>query len=130
MAFDWKDFLAFAKVIQKNQNEPDLREAALRTVVSRAYYAAFRLAVECGTQHGYIRRYSGDDHRNIQRFFRNIGREQGPRIARELQRLQDYRRRVDYENDLNQPPDSLAVWSIGMADRIVNALEDLSGTQD
>lgn len=44
MGFDWRTFLQLAKELYQ-QDSPSLKEACLRTCVSRAYYSVFNLAL-------------------------------------------------------------------------------------
>lgn len=50
MAFGWEDYLSLANDLSKEQNN----EAALRSSVSRAYYAAFNLAKDFLSQKGIV----------------------------------------------------------------------------
>ena len=52
MAFDWQHYLEFARFLQTQTGAP-YQEAALRTAVSRSYYAAF------GHAHEYACDYLG-----------------------------------------------------------------------
>jgi uncharacterized protein (UPF0332 family) len=45
--FAWDDFLAFAEELQRNRSD----EAAMRSAVSRAYYAVFHLSLHFLEQH-------------------------------------------------------------------------------
>ena len=53
MAYNWREFLTFAENIEAAPAVPGPEEAALRSAVSRAYYAAFRAALELGLQAGF-----------------------------------------------------------------------------
>jgi hypothetical protein len=65
MSFNWIDYLTFATALVNNPETPGPSEAALRSAISRAYYAAFRSALEFATSEGYHPRSSGDDHSSV-----------------------------------------------------------------
>lgn len=45
MSFEWADYLTLAEALSRNPGVPGPEEAALRTAISRAYYAAYRRAL-------------------------------------------------------------------------------------
>jgi uncharacterized protein (UPF0332 family) len=128
MSFNWEDFLTFSENINNNPNIPGPREAALRSAVSRAYYAAFRAALELGKQNGFIATHSGDDHNKIREHFRTSKPKDQKKVDISLQlgRLHDLRRQADYENALKQKPENMAVYAIGMAKKVFQCIHDLS----
>jgi hypothetical protein len=65
MSFNWIDYLTFATALVNNPETPGPSEAALRSAISRAYYATFRSALEFATSEGYHPRSSGDDHSSV-----------------------------------------------------------------
>jgi hypothetical protein len=69
MTFNWRDFLTFAENIKIAPDEPGPKEAALRSAVSRAYYAAFQAALEFGAAEHFLPKQSGEDHFGIRRYF-------------------------------------------------------------
>lgn len=98
MAFDWKEFLDLAKVLQSSPNTSYPVEAAHRSAVSRAYYAAFCHARNYAEQYlGFQRTKTGRDHGLLRK---HLGR-QGPdwkEVADELEDLHEWRRLCDYED--------------------------------
>lgn len=128
MAFNWKDFLVFAENINANPDTPGPREAALRSTASRAYYAAFRAALELGEKGGYVPTHTGEDHNKIRGYFRNIlpPHEKAKTISTQLERLHDLRRQADYDNSLTQKPENLAYYAVGMAKKIFDCIDELS----
>lgn len=70
MAYNWKEFFTFAENIHAAPDVPGPREAALRSAVSRAYYAAFRASLEVGVQNGFSPTRAGEDHNKIREHFR------------------------------------------------------------
>jgi uncharacterized protein (UPF0332 family) len=128
MAFNWQDFLTFAENINAEPDKLGPREAALRSAVSRAYYAAFCAAIELGKKDGYVPRGTGDDHPNIRKHFLHSkpSHEKKKDISNQLDRLHDLRRRADYQNTLPQKPENMAYYAIGMAKKVFACIDDLS----
>lgn len=126
MTFNWKDFLTFAENIKAAPDKPGPQEAALRSAVSRAYYAAFQAALEFGVSEKFSPQWSGEDHIAIRKYFQQYTPKSDVRrkIALELQRLYDNRRKADYAKSV-QNPTSLADWSIKSSQVIFLNLEQL-----
>jgi uncharacterized protein (UPF0332 family) len=127
MTFNWRDFLTFAENIKIAPDEPGPKEAALRSAVSRAYYAAFQAALEFGAAEHFSPKQSGEDHFGIRRYFQQYTPKNDVRskIALQLQRLYDFRRKADYEKAITNPV-SLADWSIKSSQVIFRYLEQLA----
>ena len=127
MAYNWQEFLTFAENINTAPNVPGPKETALRSAVSRAYYAAFRAALELGSHGGFIPSRTGEDHSKIREYFRNSVPKTPSKldISTQLDRLHDLRRKADYENELRQKPESMAYYAIGMAKKVFADIDDL-----
>lgn len=127
MSYDWAEFLKLAESLESDPDSPGPREAALRSVASRAYYAAFHHALEHAIKEGFSPAYTGDDHRRVQTYFRRYTPPSTIRrkIAQELDRLLAERHKADYRNDIGKRPESLASHAIGMARRIIQNLKSL-----
>lgn len=125
MSFDWNDFLIFARSLERDPLVPGPDEAAVRSAASRAYYAAFHLAIELAETEGFSRKRTGDDHVEIRRYYRNHQPTNKSRlkIAQELERLHNKRREADYHSQISSP--HLATYAIGMAEQIIALLESL-----
>ena len=91
MPFDWEDFLELSNILK------DGDEAARRTAVSRAYYAAFgSVCCYAEVKLGFRPKESGEDHGRI----RNCLNEAGEfKQANNLQTLRKYRGCCDYDKD-------------------------------
>lgn len=128
MSFDWTEFLTLAEALKSAPDSPGPPEAALRSSVSRAYYAAFHYAMNVAREEGFTPSGSGDDHKNVPRHFRRH-KTNGTRrkIALELDRLRDNRRKADYEDTLSSRAEYLAHLTISMAKNVLNNLNSLSG---
>ncbi|MBC8254240.1 MAG: hypothetical protein H8E35_09425 [Ardenticatenia bacterium] len=127
MPFDWTEFLTFAKALESDPNSPGPPEAALRSAASRAYYAAFHEALKFARSEGYDPMPTGDDHRRLREYFRDhqSNDKRRRRIATELGRCWDQRRRADYDVRLRKEPVSLAGHAIGMARSVLKELDSL-----
>jgi uncharacterized protein (UPF0332 family) len=128
MSFAWRDFLTFAETIKPAESNIGPREAALRSAVSRAYYSAFRTALDFGQRLGYIPTRAGDDHVKIRQYFRESkpADVRKKKISVELERLYNYRRQADYENPLRSSAENMAVYAINMAHSVLRNIDELS----
>lgn len=128
MSFDWTDYLTLAKALQQDPESPGPREASFRCAASRAYYAAFKCALNYAREEGYPPYNSGDDHTALQRYFRQSVSSDRTRkeISVNLSRLYDHRRRADYYDYMGTRPDALADQAIVQAARVIELLAALS----
>ena len=126
MSYDWGEFLELAKRLDASPGNPGPAEAASRSAASRAYYAAFNVAVDFASQEGFSAQASGEDHFRIQRHFQATGSDEKRRkVALELERLLNLRRMADYQDGLNRTPVSLSNHAVGHATRILSLLSEL-----
>ena len=127
MSFDWADFLTFAEALRAEPESPGPKEAALRSAASRAYYAAFHRALRFASREKYVPFHTGEDHKRVQAYFRDWQPRDKTRqkIATELSRLYDHRRRADYDDTLFNQPTSLAEQAIAMATSVLKNLGSL-----
>lgn len=93
--FDPKDFLTFARSCERS-NPPS--EAAHRTAISRAYYAAF-LSVRdyCDNQDIVVQGNVARSHDNVIRAMWEIPHHSKYDMADELKRLKKLREAADYD---------------------------------
>jgi len=128
MPFNWSDFLVLAENLHADPNVPGPREAALRSIASRAYYAAFRAALEYGKTCGFSPTHTGNDHRAIRDHIRTAkaGHPSASKLSVQLGRLHDYRRQADYDNVMKGSPESAAFNAINIAKIVFTCLADLS----
>jgi hypothetical protein len=97
MAFDWREFLAAARWLQMNTPPGVSEECAHRTAIGRAYYAAFKYAVEYAERYlGFVPRNNGDDHGRLRAHLRSRRRAA---TADRLDRLRDARNWSDYQGE-------------------------------
>lgn len=123
--FDWKHFLYLADVLIGQGTKTPVQAAKDRTSISRAYYAAYNLAVS------YIRendpaffRTTGAriDHGDISQWFKDRDERSLQKVGKDLERLCHKRHDADYKNRMYAPGDAAmdsVVWAWG----VVQALE-------
>lgn len=126
MSFNWVDFLTLADALSRTPNTPGPEEAALRSAVSRAYYAAFCSArTTARDKEGFVPTGSPEDHRLLRNHFRARGDRVRRKISTDLERLRDNRNRADYDDLLVTGPAALAQSSVAVARNIIGALHTL-----
>lgn len=71
--FGWEDYLALATYLGNNaNNQGSLKDAMLRTAISRAYYSAFNFAKFYLTSNGHSFVKSADVHKQVQSIFHGL----------------------------------------------------------
>jgi len=112
VAFDWREFLQLAKALRSFSVPSFSAEAAKRSAVSRAYYAAFCHTRNYAEKHlGFQRTRSGKDHG----FLRKHLGQQGPywkQIEDELRDLHEWRKRCDYDDAISNNLDIMVANAI------------------
>lgn len=103
MSFDWHHYLHLAEYLRVGardaQGELPNIEAAQRSAVSRAYYAAFCLARDYASSELGYRLAGGADHRQLPQYLKDThSRYHKARLANRLSRLRDWRNKCDYES--------------------------------
>jgi uncharacterized protein (UPF0332 family) len=118
MSFIWAEFLTIANYLyQEDHGLP--QEAAFRSAVSRAYYAAFRHARDFAQKYQhYSPKGSGEDHYFLINHFKN---RKEIRIGIDLDTLRKDRDQCDYDAVVNNL-DSIAQDSLTRAAKIINSL--------
>ena len=103
MPFDWAEYLALAEWLRANAGTnalPGDAAAALRSSVSRSYYAAFHASMALlVTRNEYTPLSTGEDHRGVLGLFLRDKLNRQPRIqiGTWLQRLKARRSEADYD---------------------------------
>ncbi|HWP93151.1 MAG TPA: DNA-binding protein [Thermodesulfobacteriota bacterium] len=96
MSFDWKEYFNLALVLHGLYPRDFVQEAAFRSSVSRAYYAAFCCARNYARDnHGFPITRSSREHKDIRNLLRSLGMTQ---LARKLDVLRQWRNSCDYED--------------------------------
>jgi len=97
-AFNWDAFLEAARFLEQRAGKGIDQEAALRTSVGRAYYAAYCHALKYSTEHlGFVPAKNADDHAKLREHLKSRNRFMG--VINRLQRLRDWRNACDYEEE-------------------------------
>jgi len=119
MPFNWIEYLELAKSLQTQQGKIYSQEAAFRSAVSRAYYAAFCYARNFARDfEGFIPRNNVQDHALVKTHFMNQGR---PYIARKLDALRKWRNACDY-NDIVDDLSELLIDALQKAQEVIEKL--------
>jgi uncharacterized protein (UPF0332 family) len=125
MSFNWSDFLTLAVSLQTAPALPGPEEAALRTAISRAYYAAFRSALDLAeSREGYQPRHSGEDHRGVIAHYSGRADRAHQKIGTTLDRLRANRRKADYDDTIGNLPNTAAA-SVQMAGKVLGLLSTI-----
>lgn len=128
MSFNWLDFLKLAEVLNGTPDDAPLSEAAFRSATSRSYYAAFHNAKDQARYEGFFFSDQGDDHQNVQRYFRNSEEAIRTEIAAKLSRLLVNRNKADYDDPLYSSPRALADMSVKTAQKVIILINSLPQT--
>jgi hypothetical protein len=127
MAFDWRDFLKLAQAMLVEAKAGTLGppEAAYRTIVGRAYYAAFGYAHDYAVQWLKFQprkkpEEKSQDHGRLKAHFRSKRRNA---VAEGLIKLRDLRNDCDYLADIPDVDLSrLATGAITVSNYVISAL--------
>ena len=122
MVFDWSQYLVLAEELAEQKDN----EAALRSAVSRAYYAAFCLAREHLLNTNML--FRSRLHRprlSHQTVWLTYSRNVDRRIGMDGNRLRELRNLVDYE-DVVPNLDNAVRSALSMSRRILASLDKLS----
>ena len=119
MAFDWREYLNLARSLSGQSGVTYAPEAAHRSAVSRAYYAAFCHARNYAEAHlGFVPSKQYEDHGRLRHHLEQQ-RMAGP--ARELDRLRQSRNRCDYDEQVRGLA-GLVTSAIEQADSVIKRL--------
>lgn len=127
--FDWKHFYALAEFLHQNSNDLDEvdREAAFRTAISRAYYAAFHTARRYAENKSLV--FDDGDygsHKRLIETFRQNGQPNNDYgyIANKLDRMRVDRVSADYKPRFtaNQKPSYVAYRTIKSTKDIISSI--------
>jgi len=120
MPFDWKEYLGLSRFLATEPGIAFSEEAAFRSAVSRAYYAAFCHARNYARdRQGLTPKYDVNDHRLVRDHFR--ARPGGTGIASSLSRLRQWRNDCDYCDTVSSLPDMVKA-AIGQAQHVLSKL--------
>ena len=118
MPFDWREYLALARDLGRCSGSSYSTEAASRTSVSRAYYAAFCYARNYAENKlGFQRTRKAQDHGLLRNYLRNLGAA-WEEISEYLEDLYKWRCQCDYDDDI-QNLDVLVSSAIDTAEKMI-----------
>lgn len=132
-SFEWIQFLKLAEELnQSAMLDTSLAEAKYRTVIGRAYYAAFNFGKEYLKSRGIFISKAGGAHQEVKECFRQIDRN----VARKLHNLRQIRNSADYRAHNKRIKNNKIIiidWekesekAIENAKEIINAIKQLKG---
>lgn len=103
MTFDWEQYLVIAEYLYKNCDTFPDREACLRVVISRAYYAAFCSARNCAREFDrLVLKESGQDHSYVRNHYNNSRDMRSRKVSSLLGRLINLRAEADYFDEIDE----------------------------
>jgi uncharacterized protein (UPF0332 family) len=125
MMFDWYQYLVLAEYLYDNRdNFPD-REACLRAVISKSYYAAFCLA------RNYARDFdrldldeSAQDHGSVKKHYIRAPDPKNRQVGNFLDRLRDLRNQADYSDEIDKL-EELAKAAISQSKQVHTLLKQI-----
>lgn len=125
MSFSWHDFHLLAVALRQNPTDPGPEEASLRTAISRAYYAAFRSAMDAAqAREGFVPTHTGQDHALVRQHYQSHSDTTHRKIGTYLGRLCDNRNKADYDANVSGLP-PMAQSSVQIADNVLNHLHSI-----
>ncbi len=125
MAFDWYDYLVLAHLLHTQAGNGIPVEAAWRTAVSRAYYAAFGHAYQYAcTYLQFVPRRKPEDKAQDHGRLKAHLQPRRHLVAQELGRLRHWRNACDYEDLLSTTPlPQTVVSAIAAAEYVFRSLK-------
>jgi len=118
MPFDWREYLELARELAGLRGSGYSQEAADRSAVSRAYYAAFCWARNYAeAKLGFSPQKGPDDHKRLREHLQNQGHSG---LASDLNKLRGWRNACDYDDQVPQLHQQVN-FSIKVADKIIQA---------
>jgi hypothetical protein len=121
MAFDWSEYLAFARWLQGNTPPGVTPEAGQRSAVSRAYYAAFCHARNYARDYlGFVPREDADDHGRLRAHLKSRRRH---KVGQSLERLREWRNQCDYLDTLSADLAAMLAAALQEADYVFSSLQ-------
>ena len=122
MPFDWKQYLELARELVRLSESSDAgqNEAMLRSVVSRAYYAAFCHARNYSRDWlNFQPNNTADDHGRLRAFLKT-GKRRG--VAVKLDQLRQWRNEADYSDLVTGDLATMAHYSVIEATKLIDWL--------
>jgi uncharacterized protein (UPF0332 family) len=116
MPFDWREYLNLARQLAGLQGSGYSQEAAERSAVSRAYYAAFCWARSYAEKNlGFQPGGKTSDHAKLREYLKKKGYKE---LASDLNKLREWRNACDYDDQVPQLHQRVSS-GIKIADKII-----------
>jgi uncharacterized protein (UPF0332 family) len=116
MPFDWREYLNLARQLAGLQGSGYSQEAAERSAVSRAYYAAFCWARNYAEKNlGFQPGGKSSDHAELREYLKKKGYQE---VASDLNQLRIWRNACDYDNQVSDLHQQVSIC-INTADKII-----------
>ena len=122
MPFDWKQYLELARELVRLSESRNAgpNEAMLRSVVSRAYYAAFCHARNYSRDWlNFQPNNTADDHGRLRAFLKS-GKRRG--VAVKLDQLRQWRNEADYSDSMTADLATMAHYDVSEATNLFDWL--------
>lgn len=124
MPFEWRDLLDLSEILRKTRADFPNEEAALRTAVSRAYYAAYGHACQVAAlKYQFQPSKTPDDHTQLRIHLR--ARKMYV-LADKLDDLRKWRNKCDYDETATDIDERMAVNAISRAGYVIKILNPSS----
>jgi uncharacterized protein (UPF0332 family) len=125
MMFDWYQYLVLAEHLYDNRDTFSDREACLRTVISRAYYAAFSSARNFARDlDGLVLDENAQDHGSVKRHYIRAPDRKNKQVGNFLEKLRDSRNKADYLDTIDEL-EKLAETSIYQSKQVHTFLKQI-----
>lgn len=130
MSYDWSQFLKLAENLHNDPHHPGPREASQRSAVSRAYYAAFHLAVELAcSENPQIRQLKTKRDPSIHRetndhflYSKDMARK---KLGSRLNALRTKRNQADYDETIRGSMSGFSKGAIEEAQKLIGMIGKL-----
>lgn len=116
--FDWDRFLALAEELAGRPGD----EAAARTAISRAYYAAFHAGRAYLNRANIPADMSGRAHRQVRQAFE----ASDPSISQTLARLHEWRKEADYDDPCSFNVERQATIAVALARATIERIASIT----
>ena len=118
ISFDWSEYLTLAKELQANKT---VQQAALRSAISRSYYATYCTARDfIANKNPKILHKASEDHQVVASYFSSGVRA---RVGEHLTRLRRWRNDCDYENQTKLDLEITTYNAIKIAEMAIGILK-------
>jgi len=100
MSFDWSLYIQLADELMNHQRNPILREAYLRSAISRSYYGIYCISRNLLIKRGVKIDKTRSAHTQVREEYIYSKNKLERKIGNNLSRLWDFRKDADYEDPI------------------------------